>query len=983
MEELSYLSNGEMDSPKVIVAIPHSWLRQVVISILHSGKVSCISIEGIEELYEAINDKSIIVIMDVFSYSQDYGDMLMEIRKRNAKISIIALVSSVNAKYHYNLAKAGTCAVVVKENADEQLFPTLLQVLRDRNLNGAVAQLLENQKRLLSLFKGGNAMDQKETKLNSNLSRRTFLKASAVAAATTGVIAANPLGAGMRALAEGEKPAEAGKEETIYAGVCRGNCAGGCFLDIHVRDGKVVGTSARDLPDKEYNRICVKGLTHIQRIYHPERLKYPMKRAGERGEGKWQRISWDEAISTIAEKWNGYQKEFGKNAFAIAWGSGSYATCSGQGGGSATNRLLNVTGAAHIANTVDAAIGRVGGIATGWGPNFSLNEVKDVKNAKTIICWGANPVVSQIQSTHFILEAKKNGAKYIVIDPIYNTNASKADMYVPIRPGTDGMLALAMMNIVIREGWQDIEFLKKNTVGPFLVKKSDGKYLRLHDINGTPAPDPDPAGLPGSSAVDVVVHSADGKVGLLTEISDPVLEGSFNINGIEVTTAYSLLLERIAEYTPEKSAEVCNIPVNTIEELTRIYAQETPSTIYQYFGVDHYVNGHYGCYDIYTLAMLTGNMCKPGASCGMGEMLGTNITNYVGTLYPAGAVGSDLSIIMTEVGNILDNHKYGNIPVDLKGVYITHTNLLCNMAERQYTLEWLKKMEFVVVADMNMNETAEYADILLPAAHWFEQTDAFCAYHTHPHVLWQDKAIDPPYECKSDYQIIKLLAEKMGYGKFFDMSEEDYIALWLDSDGAKSLGITMEKLKEEKALRALPGQTFISYEGGTFLTPTGRAQFYQEEVKPDYDCGQKWDIDKERLPYWEAPHEAWHENSLHEKYPFHIISEHVRFRTHSQWWDVPVLLELNPEPTVKINPADAAKFRIKTGDKVKLYNDRGYVVMKANLNDGVQPGVVVAPKGWEKKQFIDGHYQDLGSRYINPVCANQAFFDVLVGMEKL
>ena len=185
----------------------------------------------------------------------------------------------------------------------------------------------------------------------------------------------------------------------------------------------------------------------------------------------------------------------------------------------------------------------------------------------------------------------------------------------------------------------------------------------------------------------------------------------------------------------------------------------------------------------------------------------------------------------------------------------------------------------------------------------------------------------------------------------------------------------------------MPGENFVFASDGVFPTPTGRAQFYQEKVAPNtnYDArfyDIEFDISKERLPYWEPPHEASHENSLYKKYPFMIISDHVKFRTHTQWWDVPVLKELDPEPLLKINPADAKKHGIKTGDKVKIYNDRGFVVMKAAVNGGCQPGVLTAPKGWEKSQFIDGHFADLSSREMNPVCANSAFFDLLVAIEK-
>lgn len=818
-------------------------------------------------------------------------------------------------------------------------------------------------------------MDKEKSRLNPDLSRRTFLKASAATAATAGVVAANPWGTAMKALAEDGKTTAAGNDEQIFSGACRGNCAGGCFLNIHVRNGKVVRTSMREMPNPEYNRICVKGLSHVQRIYNKDRLKYPMKRVGARGEGKWERISWDEAITTITDKWKEYQAKYGKEAFSIYWGSGSYAVCSGQGMGSTTNRLLNVTGSSNISMTVDAAHGHSAGNALGWGPNFTLNEIADLKNAKTILCWGANPVISQQQSMHFFLEAKENGTKLIVIDPLFTGTAAKADMFVPIRPGSDGALALGMMNIVIRENWIDEPFLKKSTVAPFLVKESDGKYLRQSDLGVVVAE--------GAKDEPIVWDSTTNTHGTASSIMGPALKGTFTINGIKVTTAYDLLLSRVAEYTPEKVSKICNIPVEKIEEITKIYATNKPSTIYQYFGIDHWVNGHYSVFAIYALAMITGNLAKPGAACGMGETLGINFINLVGTLFPKGATGPSLQMTATQMGRVMDEHKYGNKTVNVKGVYITHANVLANSAERQYTLGWLNKMEFIAVADMNMNETAQNADILLPVAHWFEVDDAFCNYSTHPYVLLQEKAIEPLYECKSDFEINKLIAQKLGYGEQFNMTEMEYLKLWLDNDGARKLGITLETLKEKKALKCLPGENFINGEGGIFPTPTGRAQFYVESPAPNMNYDQQWDIAKERLPYWEPPHEAWSENPLYEKYPFNLITEHVRFRTHTQWWDVPALHELDPEPIMKINAADATKYGIKTGDKVKIYNDRGYVVMKAAINNGVQPGILTAPKGWEKKQFIEGHLADLSSHFVNEVCANSAYFDVLVAIKKL
>jgi molybdopterin-containing oxidoreductase family molybdopterin binding subunit len=846
-----------------------------------------------------------------------------------------------------------------------------------KSLMARLPEVLRKSNNLISPKHKEFAMEKEKQGGGGPLTRRDFLKVSGATAAAAAVVGGTrrPVLRSLEEISSNAKSAQ--MEEQIYAGACRGNCASGCFVNIHVRDGKVVQISMRDMPDPQYNRICVKGLTQMQRIYHPDRLKYPMKRVGERGEGKFERITWDEAITTITDKWKSYTKEFGKESFAISWGSGSYGALSGQAFGCPTNRLLNVAGCAYIPMTVDAAHGHVAGYAVGWGLYFTHNEPKDLKNAKTILIWGSNPVISQPHVMHFIMEAREQGTKVIVIDPIQNITASKADDFVPIRPGTDGALALAMMNIVVREGWIDTTFLKKATVAPFLVKETDGKYLRLSDTKTLAQGDTD----------QFYVSDKDGNIGLVADIADPVIEGSFEYNGVKVNTAYSLLLKHIADYTPKKAADICNIPVEKIEELARIYATNTPSTIYMYFGIDHYINGHYNIFPIYALAMITGNMAKPGAACGMGEVLPFFI-NFAGTGYPKGATGPAINLPLPEMNTVMDEHKSGTKDITLKGAYFTHINHLSNAAQRQGTIDWMKKLDFVAVADMNMNETARYADILLPVAHWFEVKDLFACFGTHPYMLLQEKAVEPPYECKSDFEITKLIAEKMGWGEQFQFTEEEYMDLWLDTDFARSMNLTRENIEKEKALKCLPGDNFVFAEGGVFGTPTGRAQFYNETPAPgsNYDArfwNKKMDVELERWPTWVKPYEAWHENPLHDKYPYILISEHVKFRTHSQWWDVPTLLELDPEPIVKFNSVDAAKYRIRKGDKVKLFNDRGSVVMTAAIHQGVQPGVLLAPKGWEKQQFIDGHFSDLTNHDMNPVCANSGFFDVLVGVEKL
>ena len=310
-------------------------------------------------------------------------------------------------------------------------------------------------------------------------------------------------------------------------------------------------------------------------------------------------------------------------------------------------------------------------------------------------------------------------------------------------------------------------------------------------------------------------------------------------------------------------------------------------------------------------------------------------------------------------------------------------NLIGNGIERKATLDAFSKIEFIVVADMSMTESAQMADIVLPVAHWFEDNDVFCAYSTHPYILLQEKAVEKPYECKSDYEIYGLLSAGMGYPDAFKMTEEEYMKAWMDCDGARAVGLTWDALQEKKAIRFTPTENHVYAEGGAFGTATGRANFFNENPAVAVDFGQPWNPDHERTAFWEPPHEAWHEKDLHEKYPFVMLQVHPKWRTHSQWFDVPVLNEVSGDPTMHINSVDADAKGIKEGDTVKIFNDRGYVVMKTNINNGVQPGTITVPKGWEKGQFIEGHYQDLTSRVMHPMINNSGFFDVLVDVEKV
>lgn len=964
-----------------IVAIPHLWLRQVVARIFEAAQVKCLCVESMTELNRAVSldeDKMVLVIMDVFSFTQYYRDIFAELKQRNPGLAILALVSTSNEGCRYELMTAGVSAVVIKEEADEELFPALIKVLRDKKLNDAVARLLENQKQFTALIKEEvTELDKEEQKstLRSKLSRRTFLKASAVTAAATGAIASNPWGPGMKALATATETPAPESEEKLVSSACRSNCFQSCRLNAHVRDGKLVKTTPAPWPDGEYTGCCLKGLSHVQRTYSPTRIKHPLRRVGERGEDKWEVISWDEAITEVAEKFMEIQKKYGPKALAFDIGSGNYGLVHGCLG--IFNRLINSIGCTKLNVCYDQATGYgadrvIGGSIWLWG-----NEPRTMMDAKTIIVWGSNPVYSQPQNWRIIKNAQKNGTKVITIDPIYSATANKSDEYIPIVPGSDLMLVLAMLKYIMDEDLIDLEFVKKRTTAPFLVRRDNGKILRKSDFT--------PALSEGEDDYYVWDSAANKPVFLKEAPQNVAVQGSYTIQGVEVETVFTMLKNHVQEYTLEKAAEYTKIPVEKIKGLVETYISG-PAMIYTNYGIDHYQNGHLWSMAAFMMASLTGNIGVKGA--GFTGLFVQNIPfNYVGMYVTNGKMADGATLPQTEFYKTVRDQALEGKPYPIKAMYTTSSNSMSNWAQQKnWFTDVLPNLEFTVVVDTELTDTARHADIVLPASFWFEVNDLRTAYNN-PYIYMQEKAIEPLYESKPDAEIIAMIARKMGVGEFFpqEMEDTDWIKVLLDSEDLRKMGVTYERLKEEKVVRGTGSaeKPFVRGEA-FFYTPTGRAQLYCENPLPRTNYGQDLTaiIEKERLPYFKPPGEAWRDNPLFTKYPLVFIQEHARYRTHTQWYNVPLLRELDPEPLVKISRQDAEARGIKSGDIVEVFNDRGKAVVKAEVNDAISTGVISIPKGWQREQFIEGCFQELTNAASDPMAVNFAYFDCLVDVKK-
>lgn len=812
---------------------------------------------------------------------------------------------------------------------------------------------------------------------NKSFGRRAFLKGSA---ATLGLAALTGAGcAPKEELVEETAPVEA-PEEQLYQGVCRGNCGGGCRMNVHVRDGKVVKTSVIEADDPLDTRLCQRGLSHAQRIYDPDRLKYPMRRVEgtDRGAGEWERLDWDEAIDYVTSKWKGYIEEFGGTSIGMSYGAGTYAYNQ-----YVYQHLFNRFGGVNWDVGYDMAALNVGKRLVGRGIYLHGNDGSDVKNAKHIFCWGSNGSVAQITRWVYIREAVKNGAKIVVVDPVFTDMAERADLWVPIKPGTDVALALAMLKVIIDENLQDDEYLAKMTVAPFLVKE-DHSYLRMSDLGI--APTEGPAGRDGKPTLidPLAVCAIDGTFGPVDEIADPQIRGDFDAQGIKVTTAFDLLATHVSEWTAERAAEVCELDAQTIIDMAHMFA-DGPTSLEIGFGMDHRSHGAEGTQAVFCLPMVTGQMGKTGAGITGtmgGSTMGTHCVNFLAGLYPENPVPTT-SICIDQMPAIVETNTYGEQTITPKSILFFSGNTMSNISGRTELLEAMENIELIITADTVMNDTARFSDIVLPIPHWFEY-ETFITCPT-PFAEFNEQAVEPPFECKTDVEIVRLLAEGLGFdGALYQ--NDTYQSLFLQGEASEAWGLSWDALKEKKHIQVCPIPYLFGNpndESFAFSTETGRAQFYLENPRPWFDIGQDFDPDPWYLPTYQPTTEAYNpENPLSGKYPLNLISQRDRLKVHTQFSTHPWFTDIQPEPTLSINQADAESRGIAENDYVRAFNDRGFVVLRAHIDAGMRPGLVKTEHTWWDKQYVDGSYPSLLPLEQGTFSPGTHPFDTLCEVEK-
>ncbi len=778
---------------------------------------------------------------------------------------------------------------------------------------------------------------------SGGFSRRTLVKSSGIVglALAVGGIA---LPFSRRALAESISASvlQAAQDKVVW-GACSVNCGSRCALRLHVRDDEVYWVETDNTGLDEYGdhqiRACLRGRSIRRRMNHPDRLNYPMKRVGKRGEGKFKRISWDEAYDAIANNLKRIVEQYGNEAVYINYTSGIV-------GGNITRSSPNASLVARLMNCYGGYLSQYGTYSTAqiacampytYGSNEG-NSTSDIENSKLVVMFGNNPAETRMSGggiTYYLEQAReRSNARMIVIDPRYtDTAAGREDEWIPIRPGTDAALVAGLAHVLISENLVDQPFLDRYCVG------YDEKTL--------------PADAP---------KNGHYKAYILGQGEDGV------------------------EKTPQWAAKITGIPAERIIKLAREIGSAKPAYICQGWGPQRQANGELTSRAIAMLPILTGNVGINGGNSGARESTYTITIERMPVL--TNPVKVQISCFswtdaivrgpeMTARRDGVRGQEKLNVPIKFIWNYAgnTITNQHSDINKTHDILQDDSQCEMIVVLENFMTSSAKYADILLPDLMTVEQEDIIPNDYAGNmgYLIFIQPATAAKFERKGIYEVLSEVARRLGPEVHQKFTEGRTQAQWLQHLYAK-MQARDPLLPGYEALRSMgvykrkdPNGHFVAYQkfrqdpaANPLKTPSGKIEIYSGRLA---EIASNWQLEKDEtispLPVYASTFEGW-DDPLRKTYPLQMFGFHYKARTHSSYGNIDVL-QAACRQEVWINPLDAHSRGIIAGDQVRVFNGRGEVRVEARVTPRIMPGVVAMGQGAWHQADMSGDRVDHGA----------------------
>jgi len=689
----------------------------------------------------------------------------------------------------------------------------------------------------------------------------------------------------------------------VVHAACPHDCPDACGTLITVEDGRATKIQGDPAHPVTQGFLCAKVAKYLDRVYSPDRVLYPMRRIsakGTGGEAVFRRISWDEALNEIVKRLGSVAQEFGPEAILPYSYGGNLGVVNS---GSMDMRFFHRMGASQLLRTICATTGG-DAIVSIYGKKLGT-EPEQFRHSKYIIAWGANIHGNNIHLWPFVEEARRNGAKLVVIDPYRTRTARVADWHIPINPGTDVALALGMLHIIVRDGLQDREYVERYAGG------------------------------------------------------------------------YDELVKRLPKYIPARVSEWTGIAETDIETLAHDYATCRPAVIRVNYGIQRTQNGGAAVRAVCMLPVVTGSFKEIGGGLqlSMSGSYGLDTAALERTdlmlKSPLGRVAR--SINMVELGKALT--EVNDPPVKVLFVYNSNPAAVC--PEHNTVVRGLKREDlFTVVHDQFLTDTADYADIVLPATTFFEQKDLVKSYG-HIYLQVSQQAIEPLGECRSNVDLFRELAQQMGFEEeCFRESVDEIIDGALGSGVSQLAGITREMLEREPQIRLnVHGEgaerPWLPFAEG-FPTPDGKARIYDSEL-----IEHGMDPVAEFVP----PDESRHTPRAKE-FPLELLARKADNFLNSTFVNLPTIQKMEQQHQLEMSLEDAEARGIRDGERVRVFNRRGEIFLTARVDGAVVPGVVGAKLSWAKLAEKGVNINVLTSARLADLGGGATFYATLVEVER-
>jgi molybdopterin guanine dinucleotide-containing S/N-oxide reductase-like protein len=713
--------------------------------------------------------------------------------------------------------------------------------------------------------------------------------------------------------------------KSVVHAACPHDCPDACGVLITVEDGRA--TKIKGDPAHPVTRgfLCAKVAKYLDRVYSPDRVLYPMRRVGPKGlraagedaraTQEWQRITWEEALGEITSRFKKIAVEFGSEAILPFSFGGTLGMLNSA---SMDRRFFHRLGASQLARNICSAAGEAG-LESVLGVKLGT-EPEQFRHSRYIIAWAANIHGNNVHLWPFIEEARRQGAKLVVIDPYRTRTAACADWYLPINPGTDAALALGMMQVIIGEKLYDADYVERYTVG------------------------------------------------------------------------FEQLRDKVQEYTPERVAKWTGIAASDIVKLAREYATTRPAVIRLNYGVQRSEGGGMATRAVAMLPCITGSWREVGgglqlSTSGAFAPIGGGLKRKDLMLKSLGRPARTVN--MVELGKALNSLE--NPPIQALFVYGCNPAATC--PNHNQVVRGLQRPDlFTVVHEQFLTDTTDYADIVLPATTFFEHKELQTAYG-HYFLQVSDQAIEPVGECRSNVEVFRMLAKRMGFeDECFLESVDQMIDAALETDHPWLKGIDRERLEREGHVRlnfekaelcsagqpgaAVPAQArtnaaFLPFARGNFFTASGKAELYSESLEAQ---------GLDPVLHFEPPGESRHSEQA-KAFPLELLARKADNFLNSTFSNLPTIQEMEEPGLLEMNASDAWTRGIADGDRVRIFNRRGDILLKAKVDGVVQPGVVSARLDWAKLGPQGRNINVLTSEKLTDLGNSATFYSVLVEVE--